>query len=135
MSLITWNNSLQLGNKTIDTQHQKLVDLINELHDSMKAGKGKDQLGTTLTELVNYTVYHFQTEEKLFEQYGYPEKEGHKKIHTDLLQTAGKIKEDFDSGKIVLAMEVLDFLKKWLNDHILGSDKKSVNFLISKGIN
>ena len=135
MSLITWNNSLQLGNKTIDTQHQKLVDLINELHDSMKAGKGKDQLGKTLTELVNYTVYHFQTEEKLFEQYGYPEKEGHKKIHTDLLQTAGKIKEDFDSGKIVLAMEVLDFLKKWLNDHILGSDKKSVNFLISKGIN
>ena len=42
MSLITWDESLSVNVAEIDRQHQKRVAMINELHDAMKSGKGKE---------------------------------------------------------------------------------------------
>lgn len=44
MTYITWNNELSVGNAFIDKDHHKLIDFINELHDAMAQGKGKDVL-------------------------------------------------------------------------------------------
>ena len=35
----------------------------------MKAGKVKETLSKILSDLVDYTLYHFATEEKYFDQY------------------------------------------------------------------
>ena len=40
MALIQWNDSLKVGVAEIDKQHQKLVDMINDLHDAMRQGQG-----------------------------------------------------------------------------------------------
>jgi len=54
------------------------------MYNAMKAGKGKEALSTVLTELVDYTSYHFETEEQMLLQYGYAEYEAHKVMHDDL---------------------------------------------------
>ena len=134
MALITWSDALSVNIKEIDTQHQRLVDLVNKLHDSMKSGKGNDILGPILSDLVRYTVSHFATEERYFQKFAYPEFQQHKKEHDDLAQKAKVLKASFEQGKQTISIEVLNFLKDWLSKHILGSDKKYSPFLIGKGL-
>ncbi|MCX7874727.1 MAG: bacteriohemerythrin [Melioribacteraceae bacterium] len=134
MALISWSDSYSVKVKEIDNQHQKLVNLINLLHDSMKEGKGKEVIGKVLTELVNYTVYHFSYEEKLFDKYGYPDAKVHARQHKDLVEKVSCYVKDFESGKGVLPMEVMNFLRDWLIKHIGGDDKKYGPFFNSKGL-
>jgi hemerythrin len=134
MSVIEWNENYSVRIDEVDKQHKKLIALLNELADAMTVGKGRDVVGTVLTELVNYTVYHFSTEERLFEQYGYPAAQEHKRQHEDLTEQAKKLKADFDDGNWMITIDVLKFLSAWLNDHILGQDKKYASFLTSKGV-
>lgn len=134
MALINWSENYSVSVKEIDSQHKKLVDLINSLHEGMKAGRGKDVLGTVLNDLVNYTAYHFSFEEKLFEKYSYPELNTHKRQHADLVVQVLAYKESFETGKSVLTIEIMNFLSDWLTKHIAGSDKKYTSFLNSKGV-
>jgi hemerythrin len=134
MSLIQWAPKFSVNIKEIDQQHQKLMALVNELYDSMTAGHGKEALGKVLGELITYTVYHFATEEKLFQTHAYPETAAHKAEHDKLTQTAKDLKEKFDSGKGQITVEVMNFLKNWLNNHILGTDKKYSAYLNGKGV-
>ena len=54
MSLIRWNDNFSVNVTMIDHDHKKLVAMINELTDAMKAGRGKDVLGKILYELIQY---------------------------------------------------------------------------------
>ena len=134
MALIQWNSTLSVNITQIDNQHMKLVELVNTLHDRMKEGKGKAALSGILNELTNYTVYHFKTEEDLFRKYNYPQTDAHLKEHDALVQQVVKLKADFDNGKSVLTLDVMNFLKDWLTVHIMGDDKAYTPFLKSQGI-
>lgn len=134
MGFIKWNSNYSVNISEVDEQHKKLIGLVNDMYDAMSVGKGREVLGPVLTELVNYTVYHFATEERLFQQYGYPDYERHKKIHDDLTARTKKLKETFDTGNKTITIDVMLFLSDWLNVHILNEDKKYGPFLNSKGI-
>jgi hemerythrin len=134
LALFNWNDSYSVNIKEIDSQHKVLIGLINELHDGMKVGKGKEILKKILDELVKYTVFHFDHEEKLFTSHNYPESFLHKRAHADLIQQVKSLKENYDNGKTVLSMDVMNFLKDWLGNHILGTDKKYSSYLNGKGV-
>lgn len=134
MALINWNDNYSVKVYTIDEQHKKLVALINDLHEAMKAGKAKDKLGTILNELVSYTVYHFQTEESFFKKTNYPESADHQKKHNDLVDQVKEVKAKFDSGTYMLANDVMNFLKDWLINHIQKTDKKFGEFILQNGL-
>ncbi len=135
MPLINWSDSYSVKVKEIDNQHKKLIEIINNLHDHMKNGKGREQVGPILDELVKYTVYHFSFEEKLFAQHNYPESKVHVRQHSDLIERVNNYIDDFKAGKGVLPMDLMDFLKRWLMEHISGADKKYSSFFNAKGIN
>lgn len=134
MALIMWDEKLKTNVKECDEQHKKLIALVNELHDGMKAGKGKDVIGKVLNELLNYTNYHFKTEEAYMQKYNFPEFLKHKREHEDLTRQAKELKERFDRGEVAITVNVMNFLKEWLQSHILGTDKKYGPFLNDKGV-
>jgi len=134
MSFIVWDNSLSVNVGEIDRQHQKLVTMINELHDAMKAGKGKDVLGKILNGLISYTDIHFKAEEKYFHQFKYPDAVSHKKEHAALVRKVMELKDEFEHGRLAVSIEVLSFLKDWLQNHIKGEDKKYSGFFNEKGL-
>jgi len=131
---MNWDEKFSVNIGEIDSQHKKLFALINELFDGMRAGRGKDILGAVLSDLIAYTVYHFNTEERIFQQYGYPERIKHKQEHDELTRKAKELKADFEGGNRMISIEVMNFLRDWLNVHILQEDKKYVPFLTSKGV-
>ena len=134
MALITWNDSFSVNIKKIDEQHRCLIELVNKLHDSMKAGQGNTVIGLILTDLLNYTSFHFSTEEAYFEQYAYPEHFRHKIEHDELTKKAKSLQASHKAGKLTITIEVMNFLKEWLSNHILSSDKRYSSFLVSKGL-
>ncbi|KAF0152290.1 MAG: Hemerythrin HHE cation binding region [Ignavibacteria bacterium] len=137
MPIIQWKEIFSVNISKIDSQHKKIIDLINELHDKMKEGKGKEKesLSQILNELAVYTANHFKTEEELFYKYKYPNTEAHILEHKKLVDKVLQIKADFESGKVVLTLDVMDFLKDWLSNHISGTDKAYTAFLNAKGVN
>ena len=134
MALITWSNMLSTGVSEQDAQHKKLIDLINQLNDAMQAGKGNEILGKVLSELVNYTVMHFGYEEKLMAQHNYEDTPAHKSEHAKFVQTAGDLKKKFDSGTAVISVEIMNFLRDWLTNHIMKTDKKLGQALNKAGV-
>lgn len=134
MALIIWTEEYSVGIAEIDSQHMKLVGLINRLHTSILSKTGKEALSGILNDLVYYTVYHFETEEHYFDEYDYPGSEQHKSEHKQLIEQVAELQKRHDAGEKMLTMDVMNFLKDWLHEHILGSDKKYGPYLNEKGI-
>ena len=135
MSYLKWSDKYSLNVAEIDEQHKKLVSLVNEMYDAMQAGKGRDMIGTVIAEFVDYTDYHFKTEERLLRQNGYPDYDEHKEMHDNLSRKAHSIKEAFDRGNTPTAIEVMLLLTNWLNTHILEEDRKYKPYAESKTTN
>ena len=134
MPLMSWKDDYSVKIAIIDQQHKKLIDLLNRMHDSMKGGRGKEAVGSILTELVDYAGSHFKTEEGLMQTHGYPALEIHRLEHVTLTKKVLAFKADFDAGITSGTIDVLNFLKGWLDHHILGTDKHYSQFFVGKGV-
>ncbi|CAG0957889.1 bacteriohemerythrin [Geobacter sp.] len=134
MALITWSDTLSVKVKQFDDQHKKLVDMVNQLFDAMKTGKGSQVMGDILKQLIAYTQTHFAAEERLLKQYAYPDFEAHKKEHNALVMQVLDLQKQFQEGKPVLTQNIMTFLRDWLSRHIQGDDKKYGVFLNGKGV-
>ncbi len=132
--LVTWSASLSTGIQTIDKEHKQLVKYINSLHKAMKQGSSTTESGKILNELINYTSNHFQTEEKFFKRYDYPQYSAHKALHDKLVAEVLDFQKQFKSGNAVLSADLMEFLKKWLVEHIQKTDMKYVPFFKENGV-
>jgi hemerythrin-like metal-binding protein len=132
--LFAWSDTYSVQIGIIDMQHKNLVNLVNELHQAMGVGQGKEQAGKILSNLIRYTQVHFKTEENLMESHKYPEYTSHKSEHDRLTKTVLDFQDKFQRNQVGLTVELMDFLKLWLTRHILGSDQKYTPFLNAKGV-
>ena len=129
MSLFTWSDSYSVNAPGIDAQHQKLFVLINSLHAAMIQGKGREVLAQILDGLVDYTKVHFAAEEMMLEKFNYPDLQAHQAEHDVFIRKAYALQTDYRNGKQALTLPVMDFLKGWLINHILKTDKKYMPFV------
>jgi hemerythrin len=134
MSFMSWEDRFSVGVASIDTQHRKLIDMINELHDARLKGKSSEALGHIFGELATYTVEHFAYEERLFEQTRYPATIAHKAEHEALRNKVKELQTAMEGQKYPFTMELMDFLREWLQKHILGTDKAYSGHLVAAGI-
>jgi hemerythrin-like metal-binding protein len=129
MIFFQWNESLSVGIEKIDMQHKKLISLINDLYQAMTSGKGKEELDKIFKELFDYVKTHFFDEEKLMFVHHYEGYEAHKREHQKFSEQLKKYKEKFDKGDRKIAIEVSDFLKEWLVNHIMKTDQQYAPYL------
>jgi len=133
-TLVQWSPSLSVKISSIDDQHHRLVDLINALHQAMVQGQSREAGEIVLQELVDYTAGHFGYEEELFAKHGYSEAERHQEIHRKLVGQVLEFQRQFKSGERNLDLELLNFLKDWLVNHIMGIDRRYSDFLVARGV-
>jgi hemerythrin len=130
---MVWNDRLSVGVEAVDQDHKKLVGIINQLYDAIVARRSKEILGGLLDELELYTKYHFDREEQFFHATGYGDAAEHIRQHNDFRRRIIEIRERYKDGTGGLTLEVMNFLKDWFFDHVLGSDAKYVAHLHAKG--
>lgn len=134
MALISWEEKYSVNVKEIDEQHKKLVKLVNDLHEAMSVGKGKAIMATVLQSLIDYTATHFAAEEKYMTKFNYPAYPQHKSEHDKFVKQVLDFQKGFAKGDLVLTLDVMKFLKDWLLNHILGTDKKFGPFFNEKDL-
>ena len=126
--LLPWTPDLTIGIEEIDSQHKKLVELLNKQHRSMRVGEGNEDPAAILKELVSYTEYHFRSEEKLFTKFNYPKQDEHIKRHKALIEKVTHFQQQVEDGSASVNMDLMDLLSDWLTNHILKDDKDYVEY-------
>lgn len=135
MALITWSEKYSVEIASIDAQHQRLIDLINQLNILMKEGKGSAVVSEVLAELVDYTKEHLANEEHQLVVTGYPDYAQHKKLHDEFIKKINEFQATYNTGKsLMLVITISNFLWDWLSQHILVVDKKYSEHLKQHGI-
>jgi hemerythrin-like metal-binding protein len=134
MALFNWTPKMSVGITKIDSEHQGLFDIMNQIHEGMLGGRGKEVLGPALSSLVQYTKIHFGGEEALLRQHGYPKYAEHLKLHEVFRAKVSELETQLKAGTAALSISTLDFLRDWLSKHILGVDMQYKDFLASKGV-
>ncbi len=135
MALFTWKEIYSVGNSTIDQQHQQLFAIANNYHSAFMERADRATLKAIFEELINYTAFHFAEEERLMQEGGYPDFQSHKRNHEKLVELVMHYKNNFDDSPDDIAQHAMEFIKTWLNGHILGMDRKFKPFLADKGVN
>jgi hemerythrin len=69
-------------------------------------------------------VYHFTEEEKLLQQKGFPLSDIHRQAHKEFIEKISDFNAKFKAGKMGVTYEMMGFLRKWLIEHIQGTDMK-----------
>lgn len=129
MSIAIWDESYRTGHSTVDSQHQQLFGMVNELHEAIVGNHGKEVLAPTLEKLARYTIEHFRTEESLMTSIHYPQLEAHREKHEKLTSEVKDILEKYQKGQAVLPITLSNFLANWLRHHIKEDDFALVKYL------
>jgi hemerythrin len=132
--LLEWTEDLSVGIQEIDEQHKVLVGLLNELDEAIHQKKGREVSGEILNRLVDYTKIHFAVEESLMRILHYPDYDDHKHHHEELLHQVLDLQEKYINGGANITMALLHFLKSWLSEHIIKSDKLYTPHFLSMGV-
>ncbi len=136
MSVMKWDESLSTGVELIDEQHKKWIEYLGNVQSAIEDQRGMPQISNTLDFLVDYTRFHFSTEEKAMSETGYSGLEDHRARHEDLKGTLDELIEDFRQEGVTekLSQATGTFLGNWLRDHIRVVDRAFAAFLQEKKI-
>jgi len=131
MALFEWTDDLSVGNKTIDNQHKGLVNILNEVYAAVRAQKSIEDFSPFIIKLLRYAREHFETEEQMMEDRGFPHIEEHKKQHAYFLDQIDSMGEKIENKKKSTNAELLVFLKNWLVKHIKESDSRYTKYALN----
>ncbi|MBN1223762.1 MAG: hemerythrin family protein [Candidatus Aminicenantes bacterium] len=136
MNKIEWEDSLSVGVNQIDEQHKMLIQKLKDLSDAINEGHEYSKILKTLDFMIDYTDFHFSTEEGTMAENDYPGLDLQKKQHEEFKATLNNILEDYkeEGPTSSLAESINVFLFNWLIKHIKGVDSKLGEFFAEKGI-
>lgn len=130
-----WSDAMSVGITEIDDQHKALVGILNRLFHAVVQRESNEITIEILDTLVDYTKAHFGLEEKLLQDAGYNPTEfaAHQHEHHAFIKKISEAaNKHLIEGKSV-SFEIINFLKHWLQEHILVTDKKYADALKESG--
>ena len=119
-----WSDDYSVNIPTIDEQHQELVNILNSLFIAVSKREANKVIAGILDSLVEYTQTHFALEERLMQEAKYQDFTHHKQEHIKLIEQLDQLTRKFMVEDKPIYFEMLNFLRNWLKEHILGCDTK-----------
>lgn len=134
MAAINWTESLSVKIDSIDDQHKKLIDLMNDFYENVTKRSNNESILKLIDGMKKYTLTHFNMEEKYMVQFKYPHYLQHKKEHDFFIEKVNALENKIKKGTVIVSYEITAFLKDWLKNHIQNTDKQYTAFFIKNGI-
>ncbi len=123
MPFYQWSESMSVGVALLDSDHKALIETINRLHRAVEDDDAPEILDQIFDALVAYAEHHFAREEQVMAACGYPAAAAHKAEHLRFAQDMRYTRDRYFRGEeAAIGRELLDYLKDWLNNHILIED-------------
>ncbi len=130
-----WSKDLELGIDKMDQEHLILVDKINDLVEVLDQNAkvpSLQKVQTAFSALAEYTIEHFDDEERYLASVRYPQLQSHQKIHKKLLDQVGEFGRQLDANRLD-DVKLVSFLRNWLISHIMGVDMQYSKHVHSGG--
>lgn len=132
--VIEWKPEYSVEIPSIDQQHRSLVAIIGHLQAAMLEGRTKQIIAPLFYSMNRYTKFHFDYEEQLLEQNGYPNLLKHREEHARLVEQLKQLEARYLNGSLQAGAPLMQFLRNWLLDHICAHDKGYSEYLKEKGV-
>lgn len=122
-NIVEWKDSYSLGIEEIDNQHKRLLRGFTAIEDAISSGKGWSFTHFAVLELRTTARAHFMFEEGLMRLFGFPKTEilDHSREHEQFFRKLDDIERH--SIRDSAEKDMVDFLRRWLAEHILATDK------------
>ena len=121
---IEWNDTYATRISEIDCHHKKLIELLNRSYILIMQEAEQTELSQLLDELIDYAGYHFAAEETIMRQHHYNDLDRHVIAHFSFINSVLSFRKEMNQGRNYLSIEIFDFIKNWLLDHILKVDSE-----------
>ncbi len=125
--MLVWKEEYAIGVELIDNQHKHLFAIGNGIYELLEnyiLDDKYDKIIKILTDLREYTKYHFQSEEEYMLQIKYPGYFSQKVEHDDFIDKIEEIElQNLDENQEEYIRELLLFVFNWVLQHILQKDK------------
>lgn len=134
MPIAKWSDELTTGVSEVDRQHQELIRLVNDFHDALLQGRGREVVEKTIGFLSNYVAEHFKMEEQLMMRHNYTGFAAHKREHERFISEFTALAGEFSktANNSFAAITVQKQVVQWLVNHIMKVDKEMAKFLKTK---
>ncbi|MFC1748799.1 bacteriohemerythrin [Pseudomonadota bacterium] len=124
-----WDDKYSVQVELIDEQHKKYFSIVNRIADHLDLAQADQQLLIEIVkEMVDYALYHFETEEKYFLEFSCENCDGHiaehNKYRSKMKEFLSKTEVIMDEDVAQLFEEISVFAIEWFTSHILVEDKK-----------
>jgi len=124
MALVNWYRKYSVNNEELDSHHKKLFDIFNSLYENCLHVEKGNCVGPIIDELIEYSNYHFSTEEKYMADIGYQGIDEHKQLHRYFSEKLKDIQEAENKNDYIFKKELIVFLGNWILKHVTIEDKK-----------
>ncbi len=132
--MIKWNDKYSVNISLIDEQHKNLIEIINKASKVEKSSNSPKDVLEILDEMTEFALKHFETEEHYMEKFHFPGYQAHRNLHIDFINTVIDYKNRAVSGDCQVISEILEYLMKWLINHIQVTDKKYIDCFKKNGL-
>lgn len=129
--MLKWKDDYLLGIEKIDEQHKELFRIAESAYSLLKSEYFVDKYNRIIEiveELRDYTVFHFQEEEKYMMSIKYKKFFSHKMEHDNFIKKLNEVDlKAMDENQDKYIMELLEFVVNWISEHIFVTDFKIVD--------
>lgn len=120
-----WKDQYNTGISTIDLQHRRLFQLIDELQAAIQGGLRACHIESLLAALEQYKTRHFNLEEQYMKDSGYPGIAAQRQAHATFTHKLDELKLDHQENGMSpqLVNTIRSELMAWVQDHVTGLDR------------
>ncbi len=128
------NDKYSVGISIIDGEYKEFIDIINKIIVAKEHNDKPEEVREVLYEMIKYAIDHFATEETYMIKFNFPEYQLHRNEHLDFTDKAVASINKVVNGDYQAANEILEYLKRWLVDHIQKTDSKYIDCFNENGL-
>jgi len=134
MDKLKWSEKYSVNVRDCDEQHKTLFSLLNNMISLKEKGYKRREMFNVLSEMVEYSYSHFNTEVNYMIESDYPDFLSHNKEHQYYMKKVNDFLNEFEEDSETLFTDIIKFLKFWWIEHILKKDKKYAPYFNKKGL-
>lgn len=124
MEFEQWQRTYTVGDPLMDAYHHIFFQTLEDLAAAIDTIT-PEAVADRIAFLSNYAEMHFQSEERLMAEHGFPELEGHAREHQAFRDRLSAFRQSYLAAPSpAAARQLLQMIQDWLAHHILEEDMK-----------
>ena len=127
MPAILWGDWLKIGVAEIDSDHEQLIDLGNQLLESNLSRLQKGELLLLISAFKNLTISHFNREERMMESMNYDRHHIHKIKHSAIINLIEDLEDDV-RNEVDTSLGIASIMADFVFFHLESEDKALANY-------